>query len=529
MPHTTIGGLLSEMARRWPERPALEYGDACWSYRQLDEQTDLLAAGFLSAGIRRGEHVAMWTDNHPNTILSCYGLLKIGAVPVPLGSCSTREELVARVRDGGCIHLMFSDVVRGIPARAVIPEEGVPGIEGCCFIGEGMFRADCGLQEIMDDGRLWPREALEQARAVVEPDDADVLLFTSGSSGRPKGVLLTHDARLCNARLLAEAMDITEQDRFCCALPLYHCLAFTANAIAALVAGACLILPLPGNTASLLRTLAEKRATVLMGVPTLFSAILAKENLDDYDLSSLRTGLIAGSSYPAALFERARARLRYELLPAYGLTEATGGVTCARRDDSPWLLSHGVGRVLAHTEVEIRGEEGAGVLPPGAVGEIWIRGRCVMKGYYPQDGAVPAGGPDEAGWFATGDMGRMDEAGNLFIVGRIKELIIRGGENISPAEIEQALGSDERVAAIKVVGVPDAHYIEEVCACILPAGPITEQEVKELARQLVGPRKMPHYVLLMEQFPQTATGKMDGKGVRRLAMERLGLQELPTE
>ena len=525
--YITIGELLGRAAKVWPERPALEYGQAVWTYSRLDRETDLLAGGFLAAGISRGEHVAIWADNHPNTMLSCYGLLKIGAVPVFLGGCSTWEELAARIADGGCIHLMYAGQVRGIPAEDVIPKEGVAGIVGTCFIGEGSYPADCTLDELLTDGAALPHGQIQRAKEAVQPGDGDILLFTSGSSGVPKGVLLSHFARVSNGRMLAHALRVTEEDRFCCALPLFHCFAFTANAICALTAGACLCFPEDGHTAVLLRTIQEKGCTIFMGVPTMFSSIVARRDLDSYDLSSLRTGLMAGSSYPPTLFEQARQRMGYQLLPAYGLTEATGGVTCGDFGDSPWLLSHSVGKPLPHTEVRIWDQNRLAPACAGEPGEVWIRGRCIMEDYYPSGGRKPAGGPDDDGWFATGDIGQLDEDGNLYIVGRLKELIIRGGENISPVEVEDAILSDGRVIEVKVVGVPDPHYMEEICACVIASEPVSEEEIRRLARIHVGPRKIPKYVLFFSSFPRTVTGKINAEAVRAAAMEVLGLAALP--
>jgi len=519
----TTGELLYRTAQWFPERPALEYYGRIWTYHQLDAETDQLAKGFLALGVLRGNHVALWTENHPNTLLCCYALLKIGVIPVFLGGCATERELSERVTEGECTYLLFSGQVHGIPVEAVVPARGLPGVRVAYCIDDES--AAPGLEHIRQAGNTLPEGMLEQAKAAVRPDDPDILLFTSGSSGRPKGVLLTHYARINDALALAAAMRITEKDRFCCALPLFHCFAFTANAICALAAGACICFPESVHTADVLRTIQEKRCTIFMGVPTMFSAILARPDLDSYDLSSLRTGLMAGSSYPPTLFLQARRALGYQLLPAYGLTEATGGVTCGSFSDSEELLSRSVGKPLPHIEIRIWDGDRRIWTSPGETGEIFIRGYCVMDGYYGQDHAEGSG-LNADGWFATGDIGKMDKQGNLYIVGRRKELIIRGGENILPTEIEDAIMADRRVAQVKVVGIPDPHYIEEICACVVPKTQISAAEIQDLVRASLGPRKIPKYVLFIDALPQNATGKIDFSAVRTIAMERLRLNEL---
>ena len=379
------------------------------------------------------------------------------------------------------------------------------------------------FEALLTDAALVSDEELERMKAMVRAKDPDMMLFTSGSSGRPKGVVQTHFARVNNARFQAQALSADHNDRFCCALPLFHCFSLSAVVLPALAVGACVCFPENHHTISVLHTIERYRCTVLMGVPTMFSAILARPDLDGYDLRSLRIGLIAGSSYPPTLFEKIVQRLKFALLPALGMTEATAGITCGAQSDSMYVRTHSVGKFLPYVEGKICDIATGEALPEGRKGELCIRGYCVMDGYY-HNTELTRQVIDLEGWFHTGDLGYMDSEENLYIIGRLKDLIIRGGENISPLEVESAIATDPRIECVKVVGVPDPHYIEEICACVISKSPITTEEIRRLVQRQLARYKIPRYILFFSELPRTPSGKLDGRKIRTLALKSIALE-----
>ena len=520
----TVGGLLHQTAGRYPERPALIYRKRIWTYAELDSETDEIARGMMASGIGKGEHTAIWAGNFPQTILTLYSLLKIGAVPVMIGLRDKGTDLMSRIRQSGADYLFYSGTIRQINANQVVQTADLEGVREAVLINKTSEKDVIGLKDIRERGREISEKELREREAQVRDTDTDLMLFTSGSSGTPKCVALTHFARVNNAILQAEALHVTCEDRFLCCIPLFHCFALNAVALCALSKGACLCLPDNFHTEAILRGIEEYRCTVFTGVPTVFSALMAREDFDRYDLSSLRTGIMAGSCYPPTLFQKVRDRMGYGLVPALGLTETTGGITCGEPDDSQEVLTRSVGRFLPHVEGRICSKEGE-ILPVGKRGEICVRGYCVMKEYYNAP-EVTAKAFDEDGFFHTGDMGYMDSEGNLYITGRIKDLIIRGGENISPGEIEDLIDEDDRIEDVVVLGVPDHHYMEEICACFISADEIPEEEIRQIVRSKAAPFKVPRYVLQFKSFPKTSTGKVDKRELRKIAMEKLGLTDL---
>lgn len=519
----TLGELLGRSVRAHPDATALWSTQRSWSYAQLDRESDLLSKGFLHSGLGKGSHVAVYAGNSCELVCALFALVKVGAIPVLVGGSDSGSEIARIIQGAHCEYLLFGGDIRGLDTRSVVDAAPLPDLRGR-FCLDTDPTLDCpDLPTLLSLAPLVPDETLERAKAAVSARDKDMMLFTSGSTGRPKGVLLTHFARVNNALAQAAAMGARADDRFCCATPLFHCFSLSAVLLPALAVGACVCFPPDHHMASILRTIESCRCTAFMGVPTIFSALLARDDLDRYDLSSLRFGMIAGSSYPPSLFLEAARRLDFCLLPGLGMTEATAGVSCGSPQDPPEVLSRSVGKLFPHVEGRICDRTGR-ILPQGQEGELCLRGWCVMEGYYdlPQQTREVF---DAEGWFHTGDLGFFDELGNLYVTGRCKELIIRGGENISPPEVEKVIAADPRVSAVKVVGVPDSHYIEEICACVIPRGALTPEEVRALAGRELAGFKVPRYVLFFEAFPKTSSGKWDAPRLRALAMERLGLSE----
>jgi len=520
----TIGDLLSAAVDRHSQSQALEYHGKKWSYCELDEITDGIAKGLMSAGVMRGSHVGIWANDRPNTVFCLYAVLKLGAVAVMLGASRTGYEISARLSDADVDFLLFDDGIRA-SFPEILRRTAMPPLRRIVYIGEKECEGFLKLEDLCAEGNAVTDEALREAKAAVKDTDPDMILFTSGTSGAPKGVVTTHFSRVNSAIAQAAMISAASEDRFCSALPMFHCFSLTATVMAALAAGACLCIAGSSRTTTILRTIERSRCTVFTAVPTLFSAILARPDIAEYDLSSLRTGLIGGSVYPPKLFERICRELDYDLLPSLGQTEATAGITAGSLSDSMEVRSRTVGRFLPDIEGTIKDIRTGFALPDGADGEICIRGYNVMQGYYKRPD-LTSYVIDADGWLHTGDLGRMDHDGNIHLNGRIKELIIRGGENIAPAEVENAISADERVQTVKVVGVPDPHYMEELCACVVVRNgcSITDTEIRETVAAQLAEFKVPRYVLFVEKLPATGSGKINSAETRKMAIKNLQLK-----
>lgn len=506
----TIGAVLTETSRKYPHRAALVDEEHTYTYRQLDRLTDKLAGGLLGKGIRPGQHVAVLAGDSVNTLIHFYALWKLGAVVVPLCAAYLAGEIAERLREADADWLLCSG-----DGNAA----GKPGLRTLPMGGDAELRRLCGPP-------CAPPEEVERRKGAVRPEDTDMILFTSGSGGAAKPVETTHFSRVHLMDLQAKLLHASEEDIFCASLPMHHCFSLTATILAAVSVGACVCFPADRHGVTLLETIQRRRCTVFNAVPTLFSVLLRRLEERPWDLSSLRIGLMGGSAYSPEFYMRVSEKLGCVILPSYGQTEATAGLTAASEEDPPELRARSVGRFLPGIQGSIRDPRSGVPLPPGEIGEICVRGCGVMKGYYRRP-ELTRQAIDPEGWLHTGDLGEMDEDGFLFYRGRWKELIIRGGENISPHEIETVLKSSPRIQAAKVVGLPDPHYIEEVCACVSGAPDITEEEVRNLAASRLARFKVPKYVLLLPKLPMTSTGKPDVAELKRMAVRHFGLADRP--
>ncbi len=518
----TLGALFEETSRRFENRPAVEYLGRRMTYGELNGWTDRLARGLMALGVKRGTRAALWGNDRPNT-LACYlALEKLGAVAVMLGTSLREEELRHQLALSGAELLLFDDGFRDLRFAETARGLETPALR--CYIGPGEEPGFLSLAALEAKGEAVPPEALAEAKAAVQPEDADVILFTSGTTSASKGVLTTHFSRVNTALSHIRALRATEEDVFCVAIPIFHCFSLTANVLSALFSGACLFFPENRRTRTLFTAIERDKITVLHAVPTLFSAMLARNHSEDFDLSSLRTGVIGGSIYTPAFFEEVSTALGYRLLSSLGQTEATAGYTFCDYDDPLPIRAGSVGRFIEHTEGMIRSVATGEALPVGETGEICMRGFSVMQGYVGDPEATAAALlPD--GWLRTGDMGFMDELGCLHITGRLKELIIRGGENISPGEIETLFEGDGRLREVKAVAVPDVHYGEEICLCAVPASGarVDAEELRRRVADHLAYFKVPKYVLFMDELPKTSSGKLALGKLREAAKERLGL------
>lgn len=521
----TVGELLRRTAARMPGNPAMTWGEERWSYEEMDRRVDALALRLIAWGVRRGERVALWRETDPDTLFLLFALARMGAVTVMPNTSLEPRELERLLRRSGVDFLIIGDGYKEIRYPAVCRNlrERLPKLREILYLG-----AEPCLPEYRDEAGWMTHAALPEALAAAEqevrPEDTAFLLYTSGTTGRVLGVLGSHRSWTNSGIQQAADLSAGEKDRFCVAMPVFHCFGLSVNVMAACAAGACLCLPESRRTSALLKTVREQRCTILSCVPALYRAMLSRPDFADWDLSSLRTGFIGGSLCPPALFCQIEEAFHFTLLSSLGQTEATAGITAASPEDTLKVRAETVGRFMARLEGGIFDPESGRALAAGRSGEIRVRGYGVMQGYegMPEETAKTVDGD---GWLCTGDLGWQDEAGNIHLAGRLKELIIRGGENISPAELEAVLGEDPGILACKAVGVPDDHYGEEVCLCVeLRRGETRMQEdILARLRGRVAYFKLPRYLLFFDALPRTATGKIKPRETAALARERLGL------
>lgn len=474
---------------------------------------------FLSLGVRKGTHVAVLCEAQPNTILAIFALNRIGAIAVLFNTSLKRAELRTLVRNTDVELLLIGDGYRNVDFREECYGflEGVRGLREILFMGlDGDARgyrtlADTAPEQVSD-------EELQQCRRNVRPEDGAFILFTSGTTSLPKAVVDTQYSRANMGLQQANDLGYTPEDRVCTAMPVFHCFSLSVNVTATLFTGACLCLPKSRHTGDLLTLIQDERCTVFSTVPALFDAILRREDFEEWDLSSLRTGFIGGSLCPPELFEEIEHRFGYLLLSSLGQTEATAGITTAFPTDSLEERAKTVGHVMDHMELRLAKPGTNDPVEPGESGEICIRGYNVMTGYY-NDPESTAAALTEDGWLHTGDMAYLNENGNLVLTGRMKELIIRGGENISPLEIEAVLRGDPSIADCKAVGVPDRHYGEEICLCVVPGEGYLEDTVRNKLRTSLAYYKVPKYIVEVSEIPKTATGKIRSEELRGIATD----------
>lgn len=519
----TVSQLLRHTVQRFPDRTALEYMGHAWTYEELDTEVNRTARRLLSWGVKRGDRVGLWCETEPNTIFLLYALPRIGAAAACLNTSLQWAELAELLCCTEVSRLIVTDGYRGMsfPDLCLGLVDEVPTLEGALYAG---LSGERGGLDALEELEMAPAKALSQAEEEVTPQDIGYILYTSGTTSIPKAVMSTQYSRVNSGIQQAHDLGATEQDRFCVSVPIFHCFCLSANVMAACAVGACLYLPEGRRTGMILKAVGEGKCTILSSVPTLFHAILCRPDFKKWDLSSLRTGFIGGSFYPTELFRQINDGFGFTLLSSLGQTEATAGLTAAYLDDPLEVRTQTVGHFMNHVEGKIVHIETGEEQPTGETGEICIRGYLVMAGYYghPEETSKAI---DQEGWLHTGDMGWLDEEGNIHLTGRLKELIIRGGENISPAEIETVLGDYPGISECKAIGVPDRHYGEEVCLCVVPQeGTVADTvEIRTFLTQKLAEYKVPKYIVPLDELPKTITGKIRPAELAELVQERLKL------
>jgi fatty-acyl-CoA synthase len=494
-----------------------------WTYRQLDADSDDLARGLLAAGIEARDRVGIWAPNCAEWVLLQFATAKIGAILVNINPAYRSHELGYVLRQAGVRLLVSAESFKTSDYRAMVDEVrgDLAGLERVIYLGTPEWG------ELLTAGARDGGGALARREAELAFDDPINIQYTSGTTGFPKGATLSHHNILNNGFFIGEMCRYTEHDRICIPVPFYHCFGMVLGNLAAVTHGSCIVIPAPGfEPAATLRAAQDERCTSLYGVPTMFIAELALPDFAGYDLSTLRTGIMAGSPCPVEVMKRVMSEMHMsEVTIAYGMTE-TSPVSCQTRpDDDTERRVSTVGRVHPHVEVKIVNPDTGLVLPRGEPGEMCTRGYSVMLGYWDEPEKT-AEAIDAGRWMHTGDLAVMDNSGYLNIVGRIKDMVIRGGENVYPREVEEFLYSHPAIEDVQVIGVPDEKYGEELCAWVKlrPGAGLTAEDVRAFCVGKIAHYKIPRYVHFTQDFPMTVTGKVQKFKMREASITELGLE-----
>ncbi|ADP76834.1 AMP-dependent synthetase and ligase [Methanothermus fervidus DSM 2088] len=536
----TIHEFLEEQAKKYPNKDFIVYPDRNlrFTYKEFNERVDLLAKGLLHMGLKKGDHIGIWATNVPDWLTFFFAASKIGGVLVTINTAYKKDELkyVMKQSDMKAIALIegFRDVNYLKTIYELVPElkkyergklksKNFPKLKHVIYIGAEKHRGMYNTHELMLLGKHVPDEKLEKAKKQVKNDDVVNIQYTSGTTGFPKGVMLTHRNILNNGYYIGERQKFTEKDKLCLPVPMFHCFGIVLGLLAILTHGGTLVMLEYFDPLLVLAAVEKEKCTALYGVPTMFISELSHPMFDMFDLSSLRTGIMAGAPCPKELMKKVIEKMHMkEITIVYGLTEASPGITQTSVDDPIDKRVETVGKPLPEIEVKIVDPKTGKKLGPGEVGEICCRGYNVMKGYYKMPKETKEA-IDEDGWLHTGDLAMMDKDGYYRIVGRIKEMIIRGGENIYPREIEEFLHKMPGIKDVQIVGVPDEKYGEEVAAFVIKedGADIREEDVIDYAKENIARYKAPKYVFFVDKFPLTASGKVQKFKLRKIATEML--------
>ena len=521
----TIGAGFEATVRRWPDREALVEAQSGrrWTWAELDADVDALARGLLAAGIAKGDRVGIWAPNCAEWTITQFATAKIGAILVNVNPAYRTHEFSYAVNQSGMRLLLAASSFRTSDYRAMVEETaaGNRTLERVVYVDTDDWAA------LVAEGESLPADAVAERMATLAPDDPINIQYTSGTTGYPKGATLSHRNILNNGYFTTELIEFTEQDRLCIPVPFYHCFGMVMGNLGCVTHGATMVIPAPAfDPATTLRVVAEERCTGLYGVPTMFIAMQNLEDFSSYDLSTLRTGIMAGSICPVEVMRRCVEEMNMAgVAICYGMTETSPVSMQTRSDDDLERRTATIGRVHPHVEVKVADPVTGETVERGEPGELCTRGYSVMLGYWDDDERTREA-IDEDGWMHTGDLAVMREDGYANIVGRIKDMVIRGGENIYPREIEEFLYTHPDVEDVQVIGVPDEKYGEELCAWVrmrAGAAPLDEAAVREFATGRLAHYKIPRYVMVVEEFPMTVTGKIRKVEMREEAARRLGL------
>lgn len=538
----TIGNLFDQTVRQFPDQEALisRHQSIRWSYREYQQQIEKFATGLLAIGINKGDRVGIWAPNGYEWCLTQFATAKIGAIMVCINPAYRLYELEYALNKVECKAIVTAESFKSSQylemLQTLAPElekcqpgnlrsEKLPHLRSVIRMGEKTTPGMYNFSEVICLGGPTEFQQLQELKTELLPNDPINIQFTSGTTGSPKGATLTHINILNNGKIVGDGMHLAAGDKLCIPVPLYHCFGMVMGNLACITHGAAAVFPGEAfDPLSTLSTVAEERCTALHGVPTMFISELEHPQFKDFDLSSLRTGIMAGAPCPIEVMKKVRQDMHMaEVLIAYGQTETSPVNHMTAVDDPIEKRVSTVGKAGPHLEIQLLDEQGA-IVPIGEKGEICCRGYSVMQGYW-NDDEKTAETIDGDGWLHSGDLGVMDADGYVQIVGRLKDMIIRGGENIYPREVEEFLFTHPKIQDVQVFGVEDERFGEQVCAWIQTHHGefLTEQEVQHFCQGKIAHFKVPHYIRFVDAYPMTVTGKIQKFKMREMMEQALGL------
>ena len=538
----TLGGVLDDLSKNNPNGWAVRYTDRNYfrTWKELNDEADLIARGMMSLGVKKGDHVAIWATNTPEWILTLFAAAKIGAVLVTVNTNFKIFELEYLLRQSDTKLLVMiggfknNDYVATV--NELLPElkttsgeiesEHLPFLKRVVFAWKETPEGMLNFEDLKILGGDFPVEIYEENKKTLNTHDVVNMQYTSGTTGFPKGVMLTHYNILNNGKTIGDGMKFTKNDKLCITVPFFHCFGLVLAMMACITHGTTMVPVERYSPVPVMNAISVEKCTAVHGVPTMFIAMLEHAQFNNFDFSSLRTGIMAGSPCPIEVMKKVIDKMNMrEIVIVFGQTEASPGCTMTTTSDSIDKRVNTVGRAFPGVECKIIDPESGEELPINTPGEFCARGYNIMKGYYKMPEAT-AQAIDKDGWLHTGDLCTVDEDGYYKVVGRIKDMIIRGGENIYPKEIEECLYTCDKVSDVQVIGVPSEAYGEEVMACVIlkEGEEMTEEEVKEFVGARMAKHKVPRYVRFVDSFPTNAAGKIQKFKMREEAIEILKLQ-----
>ncbi|WP_417513791.1 AMP-binding protein [Minwuia sp.] len=545
--HRTIPEQLAITVDRFGAREAAVFReqDIRWTWKELSAEADALAHGLLDLGLKKGDRIGIWSPNRYEWVLTQFATARIGLVLVNINPAYRLSELEYALNKVGCkalvtaatfktsnylemIRTLAPEIDDAVPGSLI--SEKLPHLKTVIRMGDTRSAGMQNFDDIVESGRDGAADRLDAITATLDADDPINIQFTSGTTGNPKGATLTHKNIINNGRFVAAGMNFTENDRLCIPVPLYHCFGMVMGVLGCTATGACMIFPGEAfEPTQTLTAVSEEKCTALYGVPTMFVAELQHPDLASFDFSNLRTGIMAGAPCPTEVMRRCVKEMNLrEVTIAYGMTETSPVSFQSAVDDPEEKRVSTVGQIQPHVECKVIDENG-NILAPGEQGELCTRGYSVMKGYWADDERT-AESIDADGWMHTGDLATIDDQGYCNITGRVKDMLIRGGENVYPREIEEYLFRMPEIQDVQVFGVPDPRFGEEIAVWIvLKSGKsLTEDDVKAFCKGQIAHYKMPRYVKFVDEMPMTVTGKPQKFIMREMYAEELGLTEEKT-
>lgn len=533
---------MDDLSKNNPDGQAVRYTDRNYfrTWKELNDEADLVARGLMSLGVKKGDHVAIWATNTPEWILTLFATAKIGAVLVTVNTNFKIFELEYLLRQSDTKLLVMiggfknNDYVATV--NELLPElkttsgeiesEHLPCLKRIVFAGNETPKGMLNFQDLKILGGDFPVEIFEENKKTLSPHDVVNMQYTSGTTGFPKGVMLTHYNILNNGKTIGDGMKFTSDDKLCITVPFFHCFGLVLAMMACITHGTTMVPVERYSPVPVMNAISVEKCTAVHGVPTMFIAMLEHAQFNNFDFSSLRTGIMAGSPCPIEVMKKVIDKMNMkEIVIVFGQTEASPGCTMTTTDDNIDKRVNTVGRAFPGVECKIIDPETGEKVGVDTPGEFCARGYNIMKGYYKMPEATSQA-VDKDGWLHTGDLCTVDKDGYYKVVGRIKDMIIRGGENIYPKEIEECLYTSDKISDVQVIGVPSEAYGEEVMACVIlkEGAEMTEDEVKEFVGERMAKHKVPRYVRFVDSFPTNAAGKIQKFKMREEAIEILKLQ-----